>query len=66
MRTYNVVSTDSDGRLCSWRVANGAMRVYQFSTSDRRVARKAVRLARRIGYCGVRFTTATSFPLFNI
>jgi hypothetical protein len=62
MRTYNVVLTDIDGGLHPWRAFAGAFQVYMFSTGDRRVARRVVRLARRLGY-GVRFTTATDFPI---
>lgn len=33
-----------------WRVARGAFAVHTFTTEDRRLARRAVRMARRLGY----------------
>ncbi len=58
MRTY-VVRRANDGTITSlntaWRAYAGAFSVIRFETTDRRIARKVVRLARALGYDDVAF-----------
>ena len=46
MRIYRVTIDNQT----PWRAFVGAFRLISFETTDRRVARRVVRLARRLGY----------------
>lgn len=54
MRTYTIARTDTDGPISSlntaWRAYAGAFSAIRVQTTDRRCARKIVRLARALGY----------------
>lgn len=53
MRTEYTVRPAVQGSttdLYGWRIMRGAFTVFSFTTTDRRVARRVVRMARRLGY----------------
>jgi len=48
MRVYRIYNPSNPNAM--WCVKSGAMMVWDYTLTDRRQARRAVRMARRLGY----------------